>query len=129
MRFLAVAALIFLGQGIPVIRLAGGAGDQAGTPQPAQTPPPAPPSLPAMQLDPGTAATLDSTRRLTLSFSEPRPVQEVMRLLVAGTPFSLAVDADIDGTFQGELKQLTLRESLRTVLDPLGLALTLQARV
>ena len=128
MRLLAVAALI-VAQGMPVTRLAGGVGEQAGVPQPAQ-PPPAPPSMPVMQLEPGAASmTLDSPRRLTLSFSEPRPVQEVMRLLIAGTPYSLAVDADIAGTFQGELKQLTLRESLRTVLDPLGLDFALQGTV
>src|SRR5262249_16738630 len=43
------------------------------------------------------------------------------RLLVAGTPFSIAVDRDVDGAFRGELKQLTLRDALAALLDPLGL--------
>ena len=115
-----LAAFLLLpswGQDIPVVRLAdGGAG---------QTPPQAArvstlPALPATQI--GTRdTTLDSPRRLTLSFREPRPIDEVLKLLTAGTRFSVAVDADARGSFRGELKQLTLREALGTMLAPLGL--------
>ena len=121
--WLLTAAALIVAQAMPVIRLAGGTGEQPGAAQPGQTTPPRPPQgLPVTQLDPGAAATtLDSPRRLTLSFVEPRPVQEAMRLLVAGTPFSLSVDAEINGMFQGELKQLTLREALHALLDPMGL--------
>jgi type II secretory pathway component GspD/PulD (secretin) len=132
MSGLLAAALILFLQAMPVVRLAGGPGEQSAGAQPAQTAasPSAPQGLPVTQLDPGAAAiTLDSPRRLTLSFAEPRPVQEVMRLLVAGTPLSLSVDAEIDGTFQGELKQLTLREALHTLLDPLGLDFELHGTV
>src|SRR5215813_11156324 len=103
MRALTLAAVVLM-QGQPV--------------QP-EMPRPAAQALPVTQLDPGASAmTLDSPRRLTISFVEPRPIQDVMRLLVAGTPFSLAVDAAITGTFQGELKQLTLRDALHALLDP-----------
>jgi type II secretory pathway component GspD/PulD (secretin) len=127
---LILAAALTLAQGMPVTRLAGGVPDQAGATQQPAPPRTAPPALPVTQLDPGAAATtLDSPRRLALSFVEPRPIQEVMRLFVAGTPFSLAVDADITGTFQGELKQLTLREALHAVLDPLGLEFAVQGTI
>lgn len=120
MQHVAAAALLLLAQGMPVTRLAGSVGDQPVAAQPAPQRPSAP-GLPAMQLDPGAAATLDAPRRLSLAFSEPRPIQEVLRLLVAGTPFSIAVDRDVDGAFRGELKQLTLRDALAALLDPLGL--------
>src|SRR5947208_4928213 len=94
-------------QGMPVTRLAGGALDQGAAPQqPAQRPPAA--GMPVTQLDPGfAAATLDSPRRLSLAFAEARPIDEVLRLMIAGTPFSLSIDPDATGTFRGELKQLT----------------------
>jgi type II secretory pathway component GspD/PulD (secretin) len=125
MRFLAVAAVIVV-QAMPVTRLAGGVPGQAAGAQPPASAPAAqrsaPQPLPVTQLDPGAAAaTLDSPRRLSLAFSEPRPIDEVLQLMIAGTPFSLAIDADATGTFRGELKQLTLREALATLLDPLGL--------
>ena len=115
------AALLLLpspGQDIPVVRLADGA-----TAQPAQAPPrPATglPAVPATQIA-GNVAALDSPRRMSLSFLDPRPIDEVLALLTAGTPFSLAIDAEARGSFRGELKQLTLREALTTLLAPLGL--------
>jgi hypothetical protein len=65
--------------------------------------------------------TLDSPRRLSLSFLEPRPIDEVLALLTAGTPYSVSIDLDAVGSFRGDLKQLTLREALSTMLAPLGL--------
>ena len=130
MKALLAAALIVT-QGMPVTRLAGGVADQ-GVPssqQPA-VPAPAPSILPVTQLDPGpAAAALDSPRRLTLTFSEPRPLQEVLRLVVAGTPFSLAIDPELAGTFRGELKQLTLRDALTTLLAPVGYEFELRGTV
>jgi type II secretory pathway component GspD/PulD (secretin) len=120
-RFLAAALLLlpFAGQDIPVVRLADGAAAQSG---PAGQAGPAGglPPVPATQIG-GRSTTLDSPRRLTLSFLEPRPIDEVLALLTAGTPFSIAIDADARGSFRGELKQLTLREALSTLLSPLGL--------
>jgi MSHA biogenesis protein MshL len=117
--------MLLVGQAMPVTRLAGGAPDDQRPVPPAPPPAqrPSAPGLPATQLDPGAAVTtLDSPRRLTLSFAEARPVAEVARLLVAGTPFSLAVDPEVTGEFRGELKQLTLREALTTLLAPFGYA-------
>src|SRR5262245_41966489 len=114
---LLTAALVLLAQGLPVTRLAGGVSDASGPagPQPGQ-------GLPATQIDPGSsAATLDSTRRVWLRFLEARPIEEVLRLLIEGTAFSMAVDSDVTGTFRGDIKNLTLRDALTTVLAPLGL--------
>jgi type II secretory pathway component HofQ len=86
------------------------------------------PSLPVTELD-QRDVSLDSPRRLTLTFAEPRPIHEVLQLLVRGTPFSLQVEPNADGVFTGELKQLTLREALTTLLTPLGLDFSVQGTV
>ena len=54
------------------------------------------PPLPVTQIDPRDT-TLDSPRRLSLTFLEPRPIDEVLALLITGTPFSLSIDADAIG--------------------------------
>jgi type II secretory pathway component GspD/PulD (secretin) len=84
--------------------------------------------MPVTQIDPRDT-TLDSPRRLTLTFAEPRPIEEVLQLLVMGTPFSLSIDSDVTGTFRGELKQLTLREALTALLAPLGLGFSAEGTV
>jgi len=120
-RALCAAAILLLpirGQDLPVVRLGAGVAQpvQPGQARPSTGLPP----LPVTQIDPRDT-TLDSPRRLSLSFAEPRPIDEVLALLTAATPFSLAIDADAVGSFRGELKQLTLREALTTMLAPLGL--------
>lgn len=140
MLHLVPVAMLLLSQEMPVVRLAGStAGDgrvppiQEPASPPARGTPQGPPSasqlppLPVTQIDPTTA--LDSIRHLTLTFVEPRPIDEVLRLLVAGTPFSLAIDPDVTGEFRGELRDLTLREALTTLLTPLGLDFSLEASV
>lgn len=136
---LLLAAVLLLGQGMPVVRLTGQtAGDERQTPvqQPAQPPPQGPPSaqqlppLPVTEIDSAAAAAaLDSIRHLTLTFLEPRPIEEVLRLLIAGTPYSLAIDPDVAGAFRGELRDLTLRQALTTLLTPLDLDFTLDGTV
>jgi hypothetical protein len=121
-------------QDMRVTRLAGG-GPGRATPQTPAPPAPRPagtplPPLPVTQLDQrDSAATLDSPRRLTLTFADSQPIGEVLQLLVHGTPFSLAMDPDATGTFRGELKQLTLRDALSTLLVPLGLEFHVQGTV
>ena len=116
------AAILLLpvwGQDLPVVRLADGASAQATPVRHVRGATGLPP-IPATQID-GRATALDAPRRVTLSFLEPRPIDEVLTLLTAGTPLSLAIDADARGAFRGELKQLTLREALSALLAPLGL--------
>jgi len=84
--------------------------------------------MPVTEID-QRETTLDSPRRLTLTFAEPQPIEEALQLLVMGTPFSLAIDAEVKGTFRGELKQLTLREALTALLVPLGLDFEVQGTV
>jgi hypothetical protein len=122
----AILLLPLLEQDLPVVRLSGGESGQAG--QPRQPPPSRLPPLPATLID-ARDTTLDSPRRLTLSFAEPRPIDEVLSLLTAGTPFSVAIDADAGGSFRGDLKQLTLREALTTMLAPLGLEFEVRSTV
>jgi type II secretory pathway component GspD/PulD (secretin) len=118
----ALASPVVGAQDLPVSALAGGVRAQAPLGQPARPLPPVGqlPPLPVTQLD-SRDVSLDSPRRLTLAFAEPRPIDEVLALLTAGTRFSVAIDADATGAFRGELKQLTLREALATILAPLGL--------
>ena len=128
---LAAVASAKAAQEMPVVRLSAPPGaDQGQTPaqQPPALPRPAPqtgaplPPLPATQVEATAAsAALDVRRQLSLTFVEPRPIDEVLRLLLSGTPFSLAIDADVSGAFRGELRDLTLREALTTLLTPLGL--------
>ena len=121
-------AVAMVGQEMPVVRLAGtgpGAAVEAPPRQPPASPPRAPqpgqqlPPLPVTEID--AIAALDAPRHLTLTFLEPRPIDEVLHLLVTGTAFSLAIDNDASGAFRGELRDLTLREALSTLLTPLGL--------
>jgi type II secretory pathway component GspD/PulD (secretin) len=126
---LTILAMLVLAQAkeMPVVRLAGPQGTQTPAQQPPAPARPGPPSssqlrpLPATEIDAASAAALDAPRHLTLTFVEPRPIEEMLRLVIAGTPFSLAIDADVSGVFRGELRDLTLRDALATLLTPLGL--------
>jgi len=120
---------------MPVVRLAGPQGTQTSAQQP-PAPRPGPqsspqlPPLPATELGTASAAAvLDAPRHLTLTFVEPRPIEEVLRLVIAGTPFSLAIDSDVTGVFRGALRDLTLRDALATLLTPLGLEFSLDRTV
>jgi hypothetical protein len=137
LRYLLAAAIVLSvrmwAQGLPVTRLAGGepgpAVSQAqaapARPEGTQLPP-----LPATQIDPrDAAAALDRQSGLTLSFEEPMPIGEVLRLLVEGTQYSLSIDQDATGTFRGQLKRLSLREALGTMLTPLGLDYEIQGTI
>ena len=82
------------------------------------------PTLPLTQLDErGPAADLDN-RTFTLTFAQPVPVRDLLLLLVRGTNLSLIPDPAITGAFIGELKNVTVRQALDSILPPLGLAYT-----
>jgi len=152
---LLMAAILLLNQEMPVVRLAAPAGSSQGQGDAAVQSPPPPrpvprpaaaagaiagtepravqgqlPPLPATEIDAASAAAaLDAPRRIVLTFAEPRPIDEVLRLVLSGTPFSLAIDSDVSGAFRGELRDLTLREALLTLLTPLGLDVSVQGTV
>lgn len=110
----------------PASALPTGAGRQAATmvPDPAaMRPAPGPVGqlqpLSVTRLDDsGAAAVLDAPRALSLRFSAPQPVRQVLMLLVRDTGLSLVVSPDADGTFAGELAGVTLRQALELVLAP-----------
>jgi type II secretory pathway component GspD/PulD (secretin) len=79
------------------------------------------PTLPLTQLDErGSAADLDN-RTFTLTFAQPVPVKDLLLLIVRGTSLSLIPDPAITGSFIGELKNVTVRQALASILPPLGL--------
>jgi type II secretory pathway component GspD/PulD (secretin) len=92
---------------------------QAQTP-PAQRPGQMP-SLPLTQLDERAQAPDLDNRAFTLTFAQAVPIKELLLLLVRGTSLSLVPDPGIGGTFIGELKNVTVRQALGLILQPLGL--------
>jgi type II secretory pathway component HofQ len=116
---------------LTVTRLQGAGPDAAGPPR--QSPQPRPDdnsALPLTQFDDRAQnADLDGPRRIALSVARPLPLQDMLLLLVNGTPFSIVTDQAVDGTFIGDLKNLTMREALEAVLFPRGLDYDVQGRL
>jgi type II secretory pathway component GspD/PulD (secretin) len=115
---------------LPVTRLQGpgtgarssGVRRQAPQPRPGELS-----SLPLTRLDDrGPSADLDGPRRVALSLARPLPLRDVLLLLVNGTPLSIVTDDSVDGTFIGDLKDLTMRQALEAVLFPRALDYDLQ---
>ena len=100
-------------------------GATTGTTTPQQATPERPAGLaplPVTGLDDRLlAADLDGPRRVSLTISRPMPLRDLLLLLVNGTPLSLVNDEAVDGTFVGDLKDLTMRQALEAVLFPRGL--------
>ena len=85
------------------------------------------PTLPLTQLDErGPAADLDN-RTFTLTFAQPVPVRDLLLMFVRGTNLSLIPDPAIAGSFIGELKNVTVRQALDSILPPLGLDYRVEA--
>jgi MSHA type pilus biogenesis protein MshL len=68
-------------------------------------------------------------RRFSLSFSQPTPIRDILLLLVSDTNLSLIPDPALEQTFIGELKNVTLREALDLILEPLGLDYSVRGNV
>ena len=85
---------------------------------------------PITRLDDGEQGTeLDRIRAGAVTFSQPLPIRDVLLLMFRGTPFSIVVDPSVNGTFIGELGDLSLRQALEAVLAPSGLDYRRQGRV
>lgn len=79
--------------------------------------------MPVTRLEDSTAAAiLDAPRTLSLRFSAPQSIRQVLLLLVRDTGLSLVASGDVDGTFTGELAGVTLRQALDLVLGAQDLA-------
>ena len=89
-----------------------------------------PAAVPITRLDERSGiADLDAPHAVSLSIGQPLPVKDALLLLVRGTAFSVVIGDDVDGTFSGELKDLTLRQSIEAVLRPQGLDYTLDGQL
>ena len=83
---------------------------------------PAPmPTLPLTQLDDRARSTAFDSRTLSLTFSQPIPVRELLLQIVSNTPLSIVADPFITESFIGDLKNVTVRQALDLVLPPFGL--------
>jgi MSHA biogenesis protein MshL len=106
------------------IRLAAALLSLAGTvPGSAQVPPSAPPLRPlaVTQLDERQQSSdLDSTRPLDITLSDPTPIVDLLLMIARDTRISIVPDPDVTGTFQGDLKRVTLRQALEMILQPRG---------
>jgi MSHA biogenesis protein MshL len=69
-------------------------------------------------------AVLDSGRTFSLRLTDSVPVKDLLILLVRDTRFSIVAAPGVEGSFVGELKDVTLKQALDLVLEPLGLAYT-----
>ncbi len=115
------------GQAVPVVSPPAA---QQATPQR----PGAGPQVPS--LPPLTTSKLEERQRspeaeqaMSLSFSEPVAVRELLLLLVRDTNLSVVADPDVDGSFTGELKNVTMTQALDLILRPIGLEFTMRDNV
>ena len=97
--------------------------------QPLQPRPGQMPALPLTQLDDHAVAADFDNRAFSLTFAQPVPIKDLLLLLVRGTSLSVVPDPAVDGTFIGELKNVTVRQALDLILRPLSLSYTLDGNV
>ena len=72
---------------------------------------------------------LDSGRPVTITLSDPTPITELLLMLVRGTRLSVVPDPDVQGTFRGDLKNVTLRQALEMILQPHGFDYSVQGNL
>ena len=86
--------------------------------------------LAVTQLDERQQGTdLDSTRPITITLSDPTPITDLLLMLVRDTRLSVVPDPDVQGTFRGELKDVTLRQALEMILQPHGYDYSVQGNL
>ena len=79
------------------------------------------PTLPLTQIDDRLPAADLDNRTFALTFAQPVAIRDLLLLLVRGTSLSMIPDPAISGAFIGELKNVTVRQALDLILQPLGL--------
>jgi MSHA biogenesis protein MshL len=75
------------------------------------------------------SSDLDNTRPLSITLSEPAPIADLLRMLVRDTRLSVVADPDVQGTFRGELNDVTLRQALEMILQPHGYDYSVQGNL
>jgi len=75
-----------------------------------------------------TSPDLDGPR-FSLGFAAATPINDVLLLLVRDTRLSVVPDPALDQRFIGDLKNVTLREALDLILEPLALDYTVRGQV
>ena len=87
------------------------------------------PTLPITQLDlRQTDPDLDG-RRVSLTFPRPTPIRDILMRLVRNTRLSVIADPSVNQTFVGDLKNVSVREALVLIVEPLGLNYTVRGQV
>jgi MSHA biogenesis protein MshL len=66
------------------------------------------------------ASDLDNLRPVSITVAEPTLITDLLLMLVRGTRLSVVSDPDVQGTFRGELKDVTPRQALDMILQPHG---------
>jgi len=87
------------------------------------------PPLPVTQLDVRQTDPDLDRQRISVGFARRTSIHDVLLLLVRDTPLSVISDPSLDQTFIGDLKNITLREALDLILEPLGLDYAVRGRV
>jgi MSHA biogenesis protein MshL len=72
---------------------------------------------------------LDSPRPIQLTLADPTPIVDLLLVLVRDTRLSVVPDPDVQGTFRGELKDVTLRQAFEMILQPHGLDYSVQGNL
>ena len=85
--------------------------------------------LPAIQLELSPRRPDLDGPRFSLAFSAPMPIRDVLLLLVRDTKLSVVPAPSLDQRFVGDLKNVTLREALDLILDPLDLDYAVEGQV
>jgi MSHA biogenesis protein MshL len=117
-------------QPLSVTQLEGGAVPQpAGGLSPVSRPVGPLTALPVVHLDVSRAHPVLDGERLSLSFASAIPINDILLTLVRDTPLSVVPDPALDQTFIGELKNVTLRQALDLVLEPLELDYSVRGNV
>jgi MSHA biogenesis protein MshL len=97
----------------------------------AQQAPPAPPlqPVPITQLDLRQPHPELDGQRISLGFADATPIKDILMLLVRDTRLSVIPDPSLDQTFIGDLKDVTIREALDLILEPLGIDYSVRGQV
>jgi type II secretory pathway component GspD/PulD (secretin) len=67
--------------------------------------------------------------RVSLALPNATPIKDILLRLVRGTRLSVIPDPSLDQKFLGDLKNVTIREALDLILEPIGLEYSVRGQV